>query len=97
MNGELKEQETGVRRKWGNGESSDFDFRIGASAYCPVFRGLVGRKLRKKRVSNFDEQSRYVIENKGSAKQTKPNKADFFEGENLAPGAVAARFACGVS
>jgi hypothetical protein len=28
-------------------------------------------------VSIFDEQSHYIIENKGSAKRTKPNKANF--------------------
>jgi hypothetical protein len=28
-------------------------------------------------VSKFDEQSHYVIENKGSEKRTKPNKANF--------------------
>jgi hypothetical protein len=28
-------------------------------------------------VSIFDERSHYVIENKGSAKRTKPNKANF--------------------
>ena len=32
---------------------------------------------RKKRVSIFDEQSHYVIENKGSEKRTKPNEAVF--------------------
>jgi hypothetical protein len=28
-------------------------------------------------VSNFDERSHYVVENKGSAKRTKPNEANF--------------------
>jgi hypothetical protein len=35
------------------------------------------RSPQKKRVSNFDERSHYVVENKGSAKRTKPNKANF--------------------
>jgi len=34
-------------------------------------------KFAKKRVSIFDEQRRYVVENKESEKRTKPNKADF--------------------
>ena len=38
------------------------------------------RGTRKKRVSKFDERSHYVIENKGSAKRTKPNKANFPSG-----------------
>jgi hypothetical protein len=37
--------------------------------------------LSQKRVSFFDEQSRYVVENTGSAKRTKPIKADFIAGE----------------
>jgi hypothetical protein len=36
-----------------------------------------GGSSRKKRLFIFDERSRYVIENKGSAKRTKPNEADF--------------------
>jgi hypothetical protein len=42
--------------------------------------GFSGRKMTKfakKRVSIFDEQRRYVVENKESEKRTKPNKADF--------------------
>jgi len=38
-----------------------------------------GAARRKKRVSNFDQQSHYVTENKGSGKRTKPNKANFVE------------------
>jgi hypothetical protein len=34
-------------------------------------------KAAKKGVPNFDEQSHHVIENKRSAKRTKPNKANF--------------------
>ena len=41
-----------------------------------VLYGAHGAKEQKKRVSIFDEQSHYVIENKGSVKRTKPNKAD---------------------
>ena len=37
------------------------------------FRGVT--KPARKRVSKFDEQSHYIIENKESVKRTKPNKA----------------------
>ena len=36
---------------------------------------------RKKRVSKFDEQSHYVIENKESGLRTKPNKANIVGGK----------------
>jgi len=44
----------------------------------------------KKRVSIFDEQSHYVIENKGSGKRTKPNKANFVGGKPLQAGRTTA-------
>ena len=40
----------------------------------------------KKRVSKFDQQSHYVIENKGSGKRTKPNEANFVGGKPLRAG-----------
>ena len=40
-------------------------------------QGAEWRFRRKKRVSKFDERSRYVIENKGSRLRTKPNEANF--------------------
>ena len=44
---------------------------------------------RKKRVSNFDEQSHYVVETKGPRKRTKPNKPKFRRWENPAsPGGI---------
>ena len=46
-----------------------------------LVQGLRGvTKPAKKRVSIFDERSHYVIENKGSAKRTKPNEANFPSG-----------------
>jgi hypothetical protein len=51
----------------------------------PMERLAAGRtmaKPQKKRVSKFDEQSHYVIENKRSEKRTKPNKAKFGGWEN---------------
>ena len=39
---------------------------------------------KEKRLSIFDEQSHYVIENKGLAKRTKPNKANFSRGKSSA-------------
>ena len=52
--------------------------------------GARGRSHRKKRVSIFDQQSHYVIENKGSEKRTKPNKAKFGGWGNRRRGARAA-------
>ena len=37
---------------------------------------MEGDRVSKKRLFIFDEQSRYIIENTGSAKLTKPNKAN---------------------
>jgi hypothetical protein len=51
----------------------------------PVVRRGGGRK---KRVSIFDERSHYVIENKGSAKRTKPNEANFGGWENRLRGEI---------
>ena len=48
-----------------------------AQAACTRWRGS------KKRVSNFDERSHYVIENKRSGKRTKPNKADCVGGKTV--------------
>ena len=48
-----------------------------------LWGGMV-TKSAKERVSKFDEQSHYVIENKGSAKRTKPNKPiDGSRGEHI--------------
>ena len=46
-------------------------------------RRAQGGEDQKKRVSIFDEQSHYVIENKDSALRTKPNKANFFGGKTV--------------
>jgi len=52
----------------------------------------------KERMSNFDEQSHYVVENKGSGKRTKPNKPKFRRWENPAKasgdGALPFEFFC---
>ena len=40
------------------------------------FAAITRQCPQKKRVSKFDEQSRYVIETKGPGKRTKPNKAN---------------------
>jgi hypothetical protein len=52
-----------------------------AASFCGCSAAAEGRSTQIKRLFNFDERSRYVIENKGSAKRTKPNEADFCEGE----------------
>ena len=49
-------------------------------------QGTQGGEIRKKRVSNFDERTHYVIENKGSGKRTKPNEANFVGGKPLPVG-----------
>ena len=51
--------------------------RAGNGPGTPVPESAHGARRQKKRVSIFDEQSRYVIENTGLRLQTKPNKADF--------------------
>ena len=56
--------------------------RAGNGPGTPVLRrepfaASTRRCPQKKRVSIFDERSRYVIENKGSAKRTKPNEANY--------------------
>jgi hypothetical protein len=48
-----------------------------------LVRGCAGWQGRKKRVSIFDEQSRYIIENKGPRLRTKPTKANFAGGKVL--------------
>jgi hypothetical protein len=41
------------------------------------FADITRRSPQKKIASKFDEQSHYVIENKGSTLRTKPNEASF--------------------
>jgi len=41
-----------------------------------VYKAQEGEKA-EKRMFKFDEQSHHLIENKGSAKRTKPNKPNF--------------------
>ena len=67
--------------------------RLEARAACPDvggrFAGSIAQSTcarwrgSEKRVSNFDEQSHYVIENTRSDLRTKPNEANFFGGENV--------------
>jgi hypothetical protein len=63
----------------------------------PCSAGARSRSLQKKRVSNFDEQSRYVIETKGSGKRTKPNKANLVGGKDCKNGRAAVQSACFIS
>jgi len=48
------------------------------SPFGSTVAARLGRgRPQKKKLSKFGEQSHYVVENKGPAKRTKPNKANF--------------------
>ena len=72
--GSREEREPGICICEGRNPESKYDEAI--TGGTPVLRRAPFGG-RKKRVSIFDEQSHYVIENKGSEKRTKPNKADY--------------------
>jgi len=81
---------TGPRPSEGKGHATR---RLEGRAACPDLGGrfagaiaqgaCAGWRGSKKRVSNFDERSHYVIENTGSGKRTKPNEANCGGGKTV--------------